>query len=153
MTTPAVHIAPVSPVVRTIRHALLTRQSLVLCALIALTAALIGLSRLTLPRRLAGAESLPAALQGFTHQAAGYVRIPADGAYALTVFFAGNARLFVDGVPADTCTACTCSSRQPELPHGRLSWPGAADVSLRPFRPRHCRRARCRRSRGAPAMC
>ncbi len=87
---------------RTIRRALLSRQSLVLCALIALTAALIGLSRLTLPRRLAPAESLPAALQGFTHQAAGYVRIPADGAYALTVFFAGNARLFVDGVPAGT---------------------------------------------------
>ena len=79
---------------------LLSRQSLVLCALIALSASLVGLSRLTLPRRLALAESLPAALQGFTHQAAGYVRIPADGAYALTVFFAGNARLFVDGVPA-----------------------------------------------------
>jgi hypothetical protein len=76
----------------------------VLCALIALTASLVGLSRLTLPRRLAPAESLPAALQGFTHQAAGYVRIPADGAYTLTVFFAGNARLFVDGVTAGTFT-------------------------------------------------
>ena len=86
------------------RRALLSPQSLVLCALIAITAALVGLSRLTLPRRLAPGEPLPGAVQGFTHQAAGYVRIPSDGAYSLTVFFAGSARLFVDGTPAGTFT-------------------------------------------------
>ena len=92
---------------------LLSPQSLVLCALIALTAALVGLSRLTLPRRLAPAESSSRErFQGFTHQAAGYVRIPADGAYSLTVFFAGSARLFVDGAPAGTFTPADDPPRQ-----------------------------------------
>ena len=79
-------------------------QPLALCALIALTAAIVGLSRFTLPRRLAPIESLPTGSQGFTQQTGGYVRIPADGAYAVTVFFAGSARLFVDGVAAGTFT-------------------------------------------------
>ena len=91
-------------------------QSLALCALIALTAAVVGLSRLTLPRRLAPIESLPSAAQGLTQQKAGYVRIPADGAYSVTVFFAGNARLFIDGVHAGTFTRS--DSPQHKVPIG-----------------------------------
>ena len=108
------HIATltVSRILRTVRRALLSPQALALCALIAITAALVGLSRLTLPRRLAPGEPLPGALQGFTHQAAGYVRIPSDGAYSLTVFSAGSARLFVDGTPAGTFTPADTPPRQ-----------------------------------------
>jgi hypothetical protein len=86
-----------------VRRALLSPQSLALCALIALTAALVGLSRFTLPRRLAPAEPIPSVM-GYTHQVAGYVRIPADVAYEMTVFSAGGARVFVDGVSAGTFT-------------------------------------------------
>jgi hypothetical protein len=93
-------------------------QLLALCALFALTAAVAGLSRLTLPRRLAPTESLPAPIQGFTHQTAGYIRIPADGAYSVTVFFDGNARLFVDGVAARTFTPAERPDGLPLVPIG-----------------------------------
>ena len=93
-------------------------QSLALCALIALTAAVVGLSRLTLPRRLAPIESLPAAVQGFNQQAAGYLRIPIDGAYSVTVFFAGSARLFIDGVPAGTFTPADTAPRKVPIGSG-----------------------------------
>ena len=106
-------------VLRTLGRVLVSPQAIALCSLVVLSATLVGVSRFTLPRRLASPEPLRSNRDGYTEQLAGYVRIPASGSYSLSVSAPGRALLFVDGAPAGTF--------MPENPSARTS-PIAAGV-------------------------
>ena len=67
-----------------------------LLTLAALSAAVLLLNQFALPRGLRPALNLRGASQAYTHQIAGYIQVPDEGAYRLALVSNGRARLAVD---------------------------------------------------------
>jgi hypothetical protein len=95
------------------------RVARVLLTLAVLSAVVFSLNQFALPRGLRPALNLRGASQAYTHQIAGYIQVPADGAYRLALVSSGRARLAVDDRLVASLGARGKQEREPEVvPHG-----------------------------------